>query len=311
MSIRRVLVYSAHMRASPWSVLPLLVFACHAGALRPDDGASAATASTTAASSDTASSTATAASGTSSTGDDPVTTTSSTGDGPGSTSLDLTSTADANTSGASASSTGAPPPLIEEVLLDLPGDVFTPSEGDDLGKWNFGAEGTTYQRLRVSFDITSGPWQPEIPDEGTPDRTEHILFGLFRANQSKSYQRYLGGTAAVTFANKSPHFRMFGRVEIAEGYMSYTQWSGTYVWQTDALYHVECTFDGLLHEQRCALSLAGEVVAERFGAIDYLDPAAHLSSGFYIELGTHLAGDIEVSPLGWVYRDLKVVGERY
>ncbi|MBK7585083.1 MAG: hypothetical protein IPI67_33455 [Myxococcales bacterium] len=207
---------------------------------------------------------------------------------------------------------GVPPDAAADVvaapvtLLEQSGVVFTPASGDTLKKLDVGAKGTSYGWVRVQFDVKVGDWQPELPDEGTPDRTEHILFGLFRANQTKSDQRYLMGSAAVTFATKAPHFRMFGRNSIGPGYTTYTSWSTTYAWKKDGLYHLDCLLDGVLDVQRCELSLGGAVVKQLQGTVPYLDPAAHLSSGFYIELGTGNPGDIEASPIGWTFSNLLV-----
>ena len=73
---------------------------------------------------------------------------------------------------------------------------------------------------------------------------------------------------------------------------------------------LECSLDGLLHEQRCALVKDGEVVAERVGDVAYLDPAEHLASGFYLELGAAPPNEIETSPVGWVFSDLRIVGTK-
>jgi hypothetical protein len=191
-------------------------------------------------------------------------------------------------------------------LLDQPGDVFTPTVAETVLSLAFGNKGTVYTSVQLDFDVLVGDWQPEIPDPGTPDRTEHILFGLFRANQTQSDQRYLMGSAAVTFATKAPHFRMFGRNSIGQGYTTYTSWSTTYGWQKGKLYHLSCSLDGVAHIQRCELTLAGQLVKALQGDVAYLDPAAHLSSGFYVELGTGKPGDIEASPLGWQFSNLKI-----
>ena len=50
--------------------------------------------------------------------------------------------------------------------------------------------------------------------------------------------------------------------------------------------------------------------AEMDGEVAYLDPDAHLASAFYLELGRDPPGDIETAPIGWIYRDLKVIGAR-
>jgi hypothetical protein len=191
-------------------------------------------------------------------------------------------------------------------LLEQPGAFFTPSEGTTVLSLDFGANGTVYTAVRVEFDVLVGSWQPEIPDEGNPDRTEHILFGLFRDHQPNSYQRYLMGSAAVTFATKAPHFRMFGRTTIGQGYTTYRQWSDTYLWQSGATYHLDCLLDGITHLERCELSLDDSLENALEGAVDYLDPAAHLSSGFFIQIGKPAPGDIETSPLGWTFSNLLV-----
>jgi hypothetical protein len=190
-------------------------------------------------------------------------------------------------------------------LFEQKGAVFVPSAGEPMKKLSFGVKGTVYGWVRVELDVTVGAYQPEVPDPGNPDRTEHIFFGLFRANQSQSDQRYLMGTAAVTFATKAPHFRMFGRKTLGPGYTTYTSWSKTYSWQK-ADYHLDCLLDGVLDVQRCKLSLGGSVVETLEGTVAYLDPVAHLSSGFYLELGTAKPADIEASPLGWTFSNLSV-----
>lgn len=195
------------------------------------------------------------------------------------------------------------------VLFEQAGQVFTPTASETLKKISFGEAGKVYRRVRVELDVLAGDFQPEVPDEGNPDRTEHILFGLFRAKQTKSDLRYLMGAAAVSFATKSPHFRMFGRSSIGSGYTTYTTWSGTYLWEKGTLYHLDCLLDGISHEQRCELSKAQSVVKSLAGAVAYLDPAQHLSTGFYVELGRAPLGDIETSPIGWVFSNLRVTGD--
>lgn len=197
--------------------------------------------------------------------------------------------------------------VVVTTLLDQPGVVFVPSAAQSMSKIPFGDDGTVYRSIRVEMDVLVGDWQPEIPDEGNPDRTEHILFGLFRANQTKSDQRYLMGAAAVTFATKAPHFRMFGRTSIGPGYTTYTQWSATYAWQKGETYHLDCLLDAGAHQQRCELRLAGSLQKAHTGEVAYLDAAAHLSSGFYLELGRTPPGEIETAPIGWTYSNLRVV----
>jgi hypothetical protein len=191
-------------------------------------------------------------------------------------------------------------------LLEQPGEFFTPTQSESSLELHFGDNGTVYGAVRVELDCVVGDWQPEIPDEGTTDRTEHILFGLFRDHQPSSYQRYLMGAAAVTFATKAPHFRMFGRSSIGQGYTTYTSWSETYLWQLGASYHLDCLLDGIDHLQRCELWLEGDMAKVLAGAVDYLDPAAHLSAGFFVQIGTPNPGDIETSPLGWTFSNLLV-----
>lgn len=191
-------------------------------------------------------------------------------------------------------------------LLKQLGEVFTPTASETLKKLGLGTKGTVYLWVRVALDVKVGDFQPEIPDPGATDRTEHILFGLFRANQTQSDQRYLMGSAAVSFATKAPHFRMFGRKSIGAGYTTYTSWSTTYAWNKGATYHLDCLLDGVAHIQRCELSLGGSIVKALEGSVAYLDPAAHLSTGFYVELGTGKPGDIEASPIGWTFSNLVV-----
>jgi hypothetical protein len=116
-----------------------------------------------------------------------------------------------------------PPPVpVTEELARLDGAFFTPTIDEPLLRVDTAGRGTAYDRVEIDLDFVAGDWQPEIPDEGDTDRTEHILFGLFRANQTRTDQRYLMGAAAVTFATRGPHFRMFGRASIG-GYTTYVQ----------------------------------------------------------------------------------------
>jgi hypothetical protein len=101
---------------------------------------------------------------------------------------------------------------------------------------------------------------------------------------------------------------MFGRVSIGPGYTTYKQWSATYAWQMGETYHLDCRLDASTHLQTCELSLAGAVVKSHTGDVAYLDAAAHLTSGFYLELGRTPAGEIETAPIGWTYSNLHVVG---
>jgi hypothetical protein len=100
---------------------------------------------------------------------------------------------------------------------------------------------------------------------------------------------------------------MFGRNAIGMGYTTYTQWSSTYAWQMGQTYHLDCLLDASTHQQHCELSLGGVVEKSHTGDVAYLDAAAHLSSGFYLELGRTPAGEIETAPIGWVYSNLLVV----
>jgi hypothetical protein len=205
-----------------------------------------------------------------------------------------------------AGSVGAQGGAAHVTLVDHAGPFFTPTQNEPMRTLSVGTPATVYEAIRVEVDLLVGAWQPEIPDEGTPDRTEHIVFGLFRDNQSSSYQRYLMGSAAVTFATKAPHVRMFGRVTIGPGYTTYTQWSQTYSWQQGQSYHVDCALDGVANVQRCELWLGSNLEEALEGSVAYLDPAAHLSSGFYLQLGKEPMGEIETSPLGWTFSNLRI-----
>ncbi|HUF75146.1 MAG TPA: hypothetical protein VMM35_02665, partial [Longimicrobiales bacterium] len=141
----------------------------------------------------------------------------------------------------------AGPGTGEVRLLAESGCFFTPTEEDKVRAWRIGDVGVVYDRLEMRFDVIMGPWQPHIPDPS--NRTEHILFGLSRANQPRSYQRYLMGAAAVDFETRADHFRMFGREEIAMGYESYTQVSGPYAWSLGTRYTVRCSLDASIHQQ--------------------------------------------------------------
>ena len=194
----------------------------------------------------------------------------------------------------------------EVTLLRLDGDVFTPTAAETVRTYDVGERDIVYDRVDVSFDFHTVDWQPEIPDEGAMDRTEHILFGLFRDNRPRTDERYLMGAAAVTFASRSPHFRMFGRITIGAGYTTYTSDSASYAWELGRTYHLACSLDGVTHVQQCGLSLGGAVVATRTLDVAYLVPEEHLNTGFYVELGLPSPGDIEVSPLDWTFSNLLV-----
>ena len=126
-----------------------------------------------------------------------------------------------------------------------------------------------------------------------------------------SYQRYLMGAAAVDFLSRPSHFRMFGRDEIAMGAASYTQVSGVYRdWTEGTRYDVFCSIDATSSIQRCVLATGGAVVATRELAVDYLDAAMHMSTGFDVEIGTDSPVDHDhlQTPQGWQFCDLMVLG---
>jgi len=200
---------------------------------------------------------------------------------------------------------GPPPP---GVLATEPGCFYTASASEPRRLMRMGEVGVVYQRVEIRFDVIAGPYRPHEPDPS--NRTEHILFGFFRANQPRSFQRYLGGAAAVTFESRGPHFRMFGRDEIAMGFMSYASDSGTYRWTEGDRYTIECAFDATVPEQTCTLSTGGAVVASRRLPVPYLDAATHLSTAFDLHLGAEMDNEIEVSPHGWQYCDLRVRATR-
>lgn len=205
-----------------------------------------------------------------------------------------------------------PPPAAADELVRRDGDFFTPTATAPKLHVDTTGNGTIYARVEVDFDFVSGDWQPELPDEGNIDRTEHILFGLFRANQRQTNLRYLMGAAAVTFASRSPHLRMFGRTRITnEGYITYTEASASYGWARGVAYHLHCSLDGITRVQLCELTRAGGPNATRTLEVAYLEPAMHLASGFYVEIGqTPDDYGIETSPMGWTFSNLVVRGIR-
>ena len=214
---------------------------------------------------------------------------------------------DAGEPDAGASDAGDP---LDEVLTLEDGAFFTPTADDPMRRFDFGQDGVVYERVDLTLTFDAGEWQPEIPEGDARNRTEHILFGLFRARQQRNYQKYIAGAAAVTFDWRAPHLRMFGRTEIGEGYTTYTADSSQYGWQQGERYELHCWLDGAAHEQACELAQDGDVVATRTLDVSYLDPAAHLGTGFYLEIGTANADAIEASPLGWAFSDLLVTARR-
>lgn len=198
---------------------------------------------------------------------------------------------------------------IQETLLDLAGQPFTPSTSEWSQKHPFGTKGTAYCSLRIELDLHSADLQPVNTAAGMT-RIEHIFFGLSRANQSQSAQRYLMGTAAVRFTNKQPSYKMYGRVSLGAGYQTYTAWQTTYAWQPGKSYHVDCSLDAAGKQQRCKLLLDGVQQKEVVGAIDYIDVAAHMSSAFVLELGSPPGGPELTTPFGWEISNVKVTSKR-
>ena len=197
----------------------------------------------------------------------------------------------------------------QETLLDLSGQTFTPTSAVGSEKHAFGKKGTAYCALRIELDLHSGDLQPVETDAGMT-RIEHIFFGLARANQTQSAQRYLMGTAAVRFTNKQPSYKMYGRIALAQGYQSYTSWQATYAWKTDTDYHIDCTFDAAGKQQRCKLLSNGVLLKEVVGAIGYIDVAAHMSSAFQLELGSPPGGPELTTPFGWQFSNVRVTATR-
>ncbi|MCC6874829.1 MAG: hypothetical protein IT378_11030 [Sandaracinaceae bacterium] len=198
-----------------------------------------------------------------------------------------------------------------EVLAEREGMFFTPSVSTPKLDLNLGGMGTCYQRVEVCFDVRAGAYQPQRSGEARP-REEHILFALTR-NAPSSWGRYLMGTAAVSFPSASPHFRMFGRVEIAAtGASSYTSASAVFNWANGTTYHHCCVLDGVTNTQRCELSRDGAVVATRNLAVAYLDPPVHLSTGLRLQIGAVPVADppVENTPIGWVFSNLLVRASR-
>ena len=78
---------------------------------------------------------------------------------------------------------------------------------------------------------------------------------------------------------------------------------------TDSLSAAHYTVAGVNDPVAFALNDDGELVAERIGEVAYLDPEAHLSSGFYLEIGAE-EGEIETAPVDWVFSDLLIVGTK-
>ncbi len=222
-------------------------------------------------------------------------------------SSDVPVPSDASADATSDAPSDATPPRGEALATET-GCFFTPTATDRVRSLRVG-EGATYDHLEITFSVIAGPWQPHIPDPS--NRTEHILFGLSRANQPRSFQRYLMGAAAVDFLSRPSHFRMYGREEIAMGAASYTQVSGVYDgWTEGSRYDVFCSIDATSDLQRCVLASDGTVLAARELVVDYLDAAMHMGTGFDLELGTDspLDHDHLQTPQGWQFCDLVVTG---
>lgn len=210
--------------------------------------------------------------------------------------------------GRDAGIDAGPRPPIVDVLAQRDGMFFTPSPTDPMMTITLGGGGTQYNRVEICFDVRAGDFQPQRPDPR--NREEHILFNFFR-NAPRHWGRYLMGSAAVSFLSGAPHYRMFGRTAIEDRgtmtYTTYTSVSARFAWQNGTVYHHCCSLDGVTHQQTCQLSQGGSVVATRNLAVDYLDPALHLTSGFYVELGAPPdTNGIETSPMGWVFSNLVV-----
>ncbi|MBI5527302.1 MAG: hypothetical protein HY897_13285 [Deltaproteobacteria bacterium] len=196
----------------------------------------------------------------------------------------------------------------EDVLLEVDGPFFTPSDADLMRRYDVGQNGTVYTRIGLRFDVLAGEY---VPQPAGGNRLEHILFGLFRAHRPSSNERYIAGAAAVTFADgKAPHFRMFGRVTIGSGYQTYTSDSGTYRWVSGGNYRMECFLDGVADVQECVLSLDGQEVATRTLSVAYLVPEDHMSTAFWIEIGTDVLNELSATPIGWQFSNLLVTAAR-
>jgi hypothetical protein len=198
---------------------------------------------------------------------------------------------------------------IQETLLDLTGQTFTPTASNWFQKHPFGVKGTTYCSLNIQLDLQSAELLPVNTDAGMV-RLEHIFFGLSRANQIQSSQRYLMGTAAVRFTNKSPTLKMYGRKALANGSSNYTAWQVSNAWKTDTSYHIDCTFDAVLKQQTCKLFSSGVLLKQVVGAIAYIDAALHMSSAFALELGCQPGGPELTTPLGWQISNARVTATR-
>lgn len=196
----------------------------------------------------------------------------------------------------------------EEILLQVDGPFFEPTEADLMKRFDVGQNGVVYTRIRLRFDVLAGDY---VPQPAGGNRLEHILFGLFRAHRPSSNERYIAGAAAVTFADgKAPHFRMFGRVTIGAGYQTYTSDSGTYRWVKGGNYRLDCFLDGVADVQECGLFLDGLEVATRTLSVAYLVPEEHMSTAFWIEIGTDVLNEISATPIGWRFSNLLVNAQR-
>lgn len=193
-----------------------------------------------------------------------------------------------------------------DVLLDMPGVVFTPSAAEPVRVINgVGAPGAAYSFVRVELDVDIATFRTDLPPDGIP-RWDHILLGVSRDNQPQSYQRYLfGASARVEDANASRAFN-YSRVEIAEGSASYTAFRTNYPWQENTSIHLDQWIDATTSEQTLEVSVDGVVELTSTGPVEYFVPAL-TTDGLFLELGTEDADwGLHVSPWDWTFSNLRV-----
>lgn len=195
-----------------------------------------------------------------------------------------------------------------DVLLDMPGEVFTPSPGQpELQINEVGSPGTSYRRLEVGLDVHVGQFRVDVPPDGI-ERWDHILFALYRSGQPSGWQRYLSGASARVEAMGPERLFNYARVEIGMGAPSYVSFKDNYPWAENTDIHLEQWIDAELDEQGLELSVDGAVMLSIPGPVPYFEPEL-TTEGLYLLLGGEDADwGLHVSPYGWTVSNVQIRG---
>ncbi len=207
----------------------------------------------------------------------------------------------------SSATTGAIEPEYE-LLLDLPGAFFTASAEEPFRIYKpLGEPGAAFRRLEVEYDIELGPFRADIPPNNE-ERWDHVMHGLFRANQPNSYMRYLLGASARIETDAADRAFNYGRVAIEMGAASYKSWKKPYGWQESSEIHVLQWIDADAHEQTLELYKGDTLDFTVTGPVEYFTPDL-TTDQLELELGTEDADwGLHVSPHGWTFKNLQLRG---